>query len=178
MVSHSLTLIHTDKQAGPTAPGVKGSDIRIHKDSQGHTGTHRDSQGLTGTHNQRRRGSRGQTYGFTRIHRDTQGLTGTRKDSQGLTGTLGDSQGLTRIHRDSRHSHSLTLIHTDKQAGPTAPEVKWSATRFDKDSQGHTGTQRDSQGHTGTHRDSRRLTGTHKDSQGLTAFTLTHTDSH
>ena len=67
MVSHSLRLIHTDMHAGPTAPGVKGSDTRIHKDSQGHTGTHRDSQGLTGT------------------HKDSQGLTGIHKDSQGLT---------------------------------------------------------------------------------------------
>ena len=74
--------------------------------------------------------------------------------------------------------NSLTLIHTDKQAGPTEPGVKGSDTRIHKDSQGHTGTHRDSQGLTGTHRDSQGLTGTHKDSQGLTALTLTHTDSH
>ena len=110
MVPHSLTLIHSDKQAGPTEPGVKGSDTRTHKDSQGHTGTHRDSQGLTGSH----------------------------RDSQGLTGTH------TRTHRDSRHSHSLTLIHTEKEAGPTAPGLKWSDTRTHKDSQGHTGIHRNS----------------------------------
>ena len=64
------------KQARPTAPGVKESDTRIHKDSQGHTGTHRDSQGLTG------------------IDRDSHGLTGTHKDSQGLT-------AITLTHTDS-----------------------------------------------------------------------------
>ena len=73
---NSLTLLHTDKPAGPTAPGVKESDTRIHKDSQGH----RNSQGLA------------------RTHRDSQGLSGAHRDSQGLTGTHGIH---THSHTDS-----------------------------------------------------------------------------
>ena len=103
MVSHSLTLIHTDKQAGPTALGLKGSDTWIHKDSQGHTGTRKDSQELTGT------------------HKDSQGLTGTHMVSDSLTLIHTDKQagptkpGVkgsdTRFHNDSRgltgtHKHS------------------------------------------------------------------------
>ena len=84
MVSHSLTLIHTDKQAGPTAPGVKGSDTRIHKDSKGHRVTHREAQGLTVT------------------HRDSQGLTGTHKISQGLAAPHMGSHSLTLIHTDKQ----------------------------------------------------------------------------
>ena len=70
--------------------------------------------------------------------------------------------------------NSLTVIHTDKQAGPTEPGLKGS----DTDSLGFTGTHRDSQGLARIHRDSQGLSGTHKDSQGLTAFTLAHIDSH
>ena len=107
-------------------------------------------------------------------------------DSQGLTGTLRDSQGLTKTHRDSRHTHSLTLIHTDKQAGPTAPGVKEASGTNGAggqgvrhtDSQGFTGTHRDSQGLARTHRDSQGLSGAHRDSQGLTGTHGIHTHSH
>ena len=83
---HSLTLIHTDKQAGPTAQGLKGSDTRIHKDSQGHTGTRKDSEGLTGPH----------------------------KDSQGLTGPHMVSHSLTLIHTGRRRARAPEDKSMDK----------------------------------------------------------------
>ena len=119
---NSLTLIHTDKQAGPTAPGgVRHTDSQgftgTHRNSQGLARTHRDSQGLSGTHWDTHTSERPTGPGLTGFkHTDSQGFTDTHMDSQGLARTHRDSQGLAGTHRDSPRLTGFTahtLTHTD-----------------------------------------------------------------